>query len=344
MTDLEDVGPVTNSTVQITRGGITESQHEIALAIVNSKGELLGSVGNVALATFARSSAKPIQAIPLVESGAADYYHFDEADLALSCASHSSELQHTNRVAEMLARIGLDESYLQCGPHLPHNMQTYDRITLAGGKLTSLYSNCSGKHTGMLAYTQFMKQDVKTYHQIEHPLQQQILGLVSQLTEVDIAQIAIGADGCGVPTFGLPLNHWALAFAKFADPSAHPHAEAMARISAAMRGHPELVGGTDRFDTDLMKATQGRILAKGGAEGFMAVVVPEKKFAITMKVVDGNSRAIPPSIVKVLWELDVISVPERTELNKYAHPKLTNTRNETVGEIIADFDLSAVYR
>lgn len=331
-----------NSIVRVTRGGITESQHEIAVAVVSSDGRLLARVGDVHLATFARSSAKPIQAIPLVESGAADYFHFDEADVALSCASHSSELQHTNRVSNLLERIGLDETYLQCGPHIPHSMETYDRVLLAGQKLSSLYSNCSGKHTGMLAYAQFTKSDPKTYHRLEHPLQQEVLGLVSELTEVDREKIAIGTDGCGVPAFGLPIENWALGFAKFADPANRPHGEAMARISAAMRAFPELVGGTDRFDTDLMKVTQGRLLAKGGAEGFMAVVVPEAKLAISMKVVDGNSRAIPPSIIKTLWEMNLITTDEMSELAKYEHPSLTNTRNEEVGEIIPDFQLDKV--
>lgn len=327
------------SLVRVTRGGITESQHEIVIAIVNSAGQVLGSVGDVSLPTFARSSAKPIQAIPLVESGAADYFQFDEPDLALSCASHSAELQHTDRVSGILQRIGLDESYLQCGPHMPDSMETYDRLLLAGQKLTSLYSNCSGKHTGMLAYAQFLKTDVRTYHKLEHPLQQEILRLVAELSGVNKEDIVTATDGCGVPTFGLPLKNWAMGFAKFADPDTQSHGQAMRRISSAMRAYPELVGGTNRFDTDLMQATRGRVLAKGGAEGFMAVIVPESRLAVAIKVKDGNTRAIPPSIIKTLWGLQVISQDELRQLTKYEHPVLTNTRNEEVGEISPDFEI-----
>ncbi|GMA62652.1 asparaginase [Alicyclobacillus fastidiosus] len=324
----------------VTRGGIVESVHSGVIAVVSSEGKLLGEYGDSNLVTFARSACKPLQAIPLVESGAMEAFAFEEADLALFCASHSSEAQHTERVERILARIGLDESYLQCGAHIPHSMQTYDRLVQAGKTLSSLYSNCSGKHSGMLAYAKHVGADVATYHHVEHPLQQAILQVVSDLTEVLKDDIVIGVDGCGVPVHALPVQNWARAYAKFADPERFGHGEAMHRISTAMRAYPSLVGGTDRFDTDLMTATHGRILAKGGAEGFMMVVVPKQRVGIALKVRDGNARAIPPIVIHTLDGLGALSPSELESLHKYQKPEVKNTRGEVVGEVVADFELA----
>ncbi len=328
-----------NSFVYVTRGGIRESEHFGSIAVVSSSGKLLAHYGDPNYVTFARSSAKPMQAIPLVESGAVETFLFDESDLAQCCASHSSELQHTERVLSMLQKIGLDESYLQCGPHIPHSMETYDRLIRAGKALTSLYSNCSGKHTGMLAYSKHIGADLSTYYEINHPLQQTILSAVSELTDVPKDRIVIGRDGCGVPTFALPIANFALSYARFTNPEGLKHGEAMKRISAAMRSYPELVGGTDRFDTDLMKVTNGRILAKVGAEGFIIAADTIRKFALAIKVQDGNSRAIPPAVIRTLAAMDALSSEEREWLHKYEEPELLNTRGEKIGNIIADFEL-----
>ncbi|EPZ52889.1 asparaginase [Alicyclobacillus acidoterrestris] len=324
----------------VTRGGIAESVHAGVIAVVSSDGKLVGEFGDSTLVTFARSACKPLQAIPVVESGAMASYGFDEADLALFCASHSSELQHTERVERILEKIGLDESYLQCGPHMPHSMETYDRLIQAGKSLSSLYSNCSGKHSGMLAYSKHVGADIHTYHQVNHPLQQAILEVVAELTEVQKQDIVLGVDGCGIPVHALPVRNWAKAYAKFAHPDAFVHGDAMRQISSAMRAYPQLVGGTDRFDTDLMTATHGRILAKGGAEGFMMVAIPEQSVGIAMKVRDGNARVIPPVVIRTLTTLGALSNDELEALQKYVAPEVKNTRDEVVGEIVADFELS----
>lgn len=320
-----------------TRGGMTESEHDGIVAVVSSTGELLAHHGDTSRVTFARSACKPFQALPLVESGAFDAFGFEEADLTMCCASHSSELIHTDRVAAMLKRIGLDESYLQCGPHLPHSMPTYDQLILAGTRPSPLYSNCSGKHTGMLAYCVHTGTDPHTYHHLNHPLQQEILRVLADTAQIPATDIVVGVDGCGVPVHAMPLERWAFAFAQFANPDQATHGGAMRRVSAAMRHFPELVGGTvDRFDTDLMVATGGRIQAKGGAEGFMMIVVTDHKFALTIKILDGNERAIPPVVVELLTRLGALSASERDGLAKYQRPTLFNTRGEAVGEIIPD--------
>lgn len=326
--------------ITVSRGGIVESQHDGVISVVSSEGKEIAHYGDTGLVTFARSSAKPVQAIPVVESGALDAYGFEEADLALFCASHSSELVHTDRVAKILSRIGLDESYLKCGGHVPHSMETYDRLVLAGQKPTSLYSNCSGKHSGMLTYAQHTGTDPNTYHLPEHPLQQEIVKTLAELSEVAKDDIVIGTDGCGVPCFAIPVFNWALAMAKFADKKSTGHGPAMERIVRAMGKYPELVGGTDRFDTDLMRATSGRIVAKGGAEGFIIAINTADNWAVAAKIKDGNARGIPPLIIKTLLAMDAISQKERTLLGRYEEVQVMNTRQEIVGKVTADFELT----
>lgn len=325
--------------VTVTRGGIVESYHDGVVAVVDGSGKQIAHYGDTGLVTFARSSAKPIQAIAVVESGAFDAFGFEEADLALFCASHSSELQHTDRVANVLERIGLDESYLKCGGHVPHSMDTYDRLIREGKRPTSLYSNCSGKHSGMLTYCQHTGTDAHTYHLPNHPLQREILKVLSDLTEVAQADIVLGTDGCGVPCFGLAVESWARGIAKFTVPDGQPHGDAMRRITKAMGTYPALVGGTDRFDTDLMKATNGRIVAKGGAEGFIIVMDTSNKWAMAAKMTDGNARGIAPIVIQTLMQMDALSQKERTLLGRYERPEIVNTLKAIVGHITAEMEL-----
>lgn len=325
---------------RVTRGPITESRHDGVIVVVDSTGQRLAHFGNPNLVTFARSSCKPIQAIPTVESGAIERFHLATADIALFCASHSSEDIHTNRVQSILDTIGLDASLLICGAHPPHSRSTYEDILRSGGELTSIHSNCSGKHTGMLTYCAHTGAHAATYAELNHPLQQEILDVLAELAEVDKQAIVLGVDGCGVPVHALSMEQWARAFAKFTDPERFPHADAMRIIASAMRSYPELVGGsTGRFDTDLMKATNGRIMAKGGAEGFMMVSVMDAKYAVVMKVFDGNSRAIPPVMIQTLTELGALTSTELDNLAHYVESAIQNTRDAQVGKIVADFVL-----
>ncbi|WP_157071062.1 asparaginase [Alicyclobacillus acidiphilus] len=326
---------------RVTRGSITESVHDGVMVVTDSSGKRVASFGDATLTTFARSSCKPIQAIATVEAGSLEAFGLSDADLALFCASHSSEEIHVRRVQDILNRIGLDASLLVCGAHPPHNRERYEEILRAGGQLTAIYSNCSGKHSGMLAYCAKTGTDPGTYAHPEHPLQLEILRILADLAEVAVDDIVLGTDGCGVPVHAISMEAWGKAFAKFTAPETSDHRQAMERISHAMRTYPELVGGTTgRFDTDLMKATNGRIMAKGGAEGFMMVCVMDARLSLVMKVLDGNSRAIAPVVIQALTDLGVLTDTERAALSNWVQPAILNTRNEQVGEIIADFTLT----
>jgi len=326
--------------VRVTRGPVDESWHAGAIAVANAEGEIVAHYGDLDFFTFARSSCKPIQAIPVVESGALETFGLDDTHLALMCASHSSEPMHVEKASEILRGIGLGPEHLVCGVHVPHSREAYEEMVRRGEALSAIHNNCSGKHAGMLAYCKATGADPLTYAEIDHPLQQAILRTLSELAGVPKEDIRIGVDGCGVPVHAISLRAWARAFASFVGDGG-THAPAMKRILAAMGRHPELVGGSrDRFDTDLMRATNGRIVAKGGAEGFLAVIDTGLRLAMVIKVLDGNTRAIPPVALKALTDLGAITAAEREALRTYVEPAVLNTQGREVGRIVAEFSLS----
>ncbi|WP_206881047.1 asparaginase [Alicyclobacillus mali (ex Roth et al. 2021)] len=326
--------------VRVTRGPVDESWHAGAIAVANAEGEIVAHYGDLDFFTFARSSCKPIQAIPVVESGALETFGLDDSHLALMCASHSSEPMHVEKASQILQSIGLGPEHLVCGVHVPHSRDAYEEMVRRGEALSAIHNNCSGKHAGMLAYCRATGADPSTYAEPNHPLQQAILRTLSEISGVPTEDVRIGVDGCGVPVHAMPLRAWARAFASFIG-ARSTHAAAMQRILAAMGRHPELVGGSrDRFDTDLMRATNGRIVAKGGAEGFLALIDSASGMAMVVKILDGNARAIPPVTLKALNDLGAISEAERDALKPYVEPAVLNTQGREAGRIIAEFSLS----
>lgn len=325
--------------IKVYRGDYLESTHNIHVAVVNSKGELLYSYGDPERPTFPRSSMKPFQAVPVLESGAADAFQFEEADISLICASHSGEPRHRERVMSIINRLGLEEDHLQCGTHVPRDMDSYNALIKAGGQLTPVYSNCSGKHSGMLTAVVHMQEDVATYREVSHPHQQRILKAIEDVCGYSKEQIDISVDGCGVPVHRLPLRNTALGFARLANPEGTSHADALERICHAMMKHPEMVGGKDRFDTDIMEAFNGKIVAKGGAEGVQCIGVTGEGLGITIKVEDGNARATSVVAMEVLKQLGVGDASVYEKLDQHANAPVLNARNERIGRIEADFTL-----
>lgn len=327
--------------VKVSRGDMVESLHRGHVAVVNSKGELLYSLGNSQEVVYARSSMKPLQAIPIVETGAAEHYNFDYADLSLTCASHNGEDQHTNRVQSILERAELGYSDLQCGTHNPRWQDTYEALIKANGEVTAIYNNCSGKHSGMLATAKHMNESINDYFRIDHPVQQRIMEAISDVTEVPKEDIAIGIDGCGVPVHGIPLYNLALGFAKLADPVQLPakRQDAINKITTSMMAAPEMVGGTERFCSDFMRVLDGRMFGKAGAEGVYCIGDKETGIGIAIKIEDGNGRATSPVAVEVLSQLGILTEQQKEQLAEYHHPALKNARKEKIGELLPDFTL-----
>ncbi|OMF62162.1 L-asparaginase [Paenibacillus sp. FSL R5-0490] len=330
--------------IVVYRGTFMESTHNIHVAVVNGKGEVLYSYGDPGRLTFPRSSMKPFQAVAVVETGAADQYQYEEADLSLICASHSGEHFHRRRVMSILGRTHLEEEALQCGTHIPRDMESYNELIRSGGELTPVFSNCSGKHSGMLTAVVHMGEDVDSYREVTHPHQQRILDVIEEVCGYPKDQIEISVDGCGVPVHRLPLKHAAMGFARLAQPFAWSEGErprALERIRKAMTKHPEMVGGTDRFDTDLMKAFNGRIAAKAGAEGVQCLGDVETGLGIAIKVEDGSARAVSVATMEVLKQLGIGDEHIYQQLSEYVNAPVLNARKDRIGHIEANFQLAA---
>jgi L-asparaginase II len=326
--------------VEVTRGPLVENVHRGHVAVVDWQGNLLYSVGDPGHITYWRSSAKPFQALPIVESGAADRYGIEPKELALFCASHSGEKIHTDTVLGIFKKIGQDPSLLQCGVHMPYHAETARAMTQAGEKPSALHCNCSGKHSGMLTLVTHLGYDPANYLELDHPLQQLILDYVAEFTGYPREQIAIGTDGCGVPVHGLPLYNMALAYARLAHPQGNPsRIEACRRMTAAMIAHPEMVGGTDRFCTDLMRTAGGVLVGKAGAAGVYCVGIMEEGIGIAVKCEDGSSRGRDPVVVEILKQLGFLSAQQVQSLEKYHRPRNVNHRQEKCGEVIPALQL-----
>lgn len=327
--------------VDVHRGNRVESSHYGHIAVVNSEGKLLYSVGNPHRVTYARSSVKPLQAIPVVETGAADHYELSEQDLSLCCASHSGEAQHTDRVLEILGRADINESFLQCGTHIPHAHDTYKKLIATGKELTPLYNNCSGKHTGMLVTAKHNGETLEDYYLLNHPVQQRIIQVISEVTDYPIEKIEIGTDGCGVPVHALPLERLAYGFARMARPDSlgEVRAKAANQITSAMMKYPEMVGGTGRFCTDFMKAANGRLFGKAGAEAVYLAGDRETGIGIAVKIEDGNGRAVYPAVLEVLRQLGFLNEDQMNSVMHHYRPALRNARQETIGELVPSFTL-----
>jgi len=303
--------------VENYRGSILESRHIVHVAVVDGAGRLVAQAGDPAYTTFWRSAAKPFQALPLIEDGAVERFELTRQDLALACASHSSEPGQVALVRDFLQRIGCSERDLMCGPHRPLSEKVAKDYETHGVRLTAVYSNCSGKHTGMLALAKVHGWPTEFYARPEHPVQQRCLKSVSQYTDVPVKDIGVAVDGCGVACFALPLRNMALAYTRI--PTA---------ILEPMVLHPELIAGEGRPCTEMMRAHPGRVVAKVGAEGVYSALLVREGLGVSLKVEDGHSLASALAIAAVLAELGL--KPQPASLLKRP---ITNSRGETVGEM-----------
>lgn len=325
--------------VAVLRGSYVGSLHRGSIAVVDPSGGQKLAIGNPAERVFLRSTAKPFQVMPAILGGAIERYGITSEELAVLCASHGGEPRHTEAVLSVLTKIGLDESALRCGTHPPLNEEAARRRSHAGIEPTPLCNNCSGAHAGMLLACRVHHWPYGHYGAPGHPLQRMIREVVATFAGLDISEVGIAIDNCAVPTFRLPLTTAALAFARLAtgeglDPRL---AEAAELIVESMTAHPEMVGGEDRFDTDLMRATAGAIVAKGGAEGFHGIGLPTQRLGTAMKISDGNARAIPPVAMRIVEHLAAIDRHALSELARYREPEVHNLQGELVGRLTPVF-------
>ena len=341
--------PIAEPLVEVRRGSITESRHRGHIVAVDGDGQIVAQLGAPQLLTFLRSSSKPHQAIPLVASGAADRFGFTEKEVAIACGSHNGEAIHTETVVGMLRKIGLDASALKCGVHEPYSADAARELRERNEQPTVLHNNCSGKHTGMLALALHLGAPIETYDEAANPVQLNIARCIEQFSGVPIEDVAVGIDGCGVPTFGVTVRAMALMYARLiAPPPDFDDAtrEACQRIVSAMTKYPELVGGcAERLDTVIMQAAPGEIVSKVGAEGvYTAGVLPcaewPRGLGLALKIEDGEDRRARPTVViESLRQLGVLKSEALEDVRQYASFDIENRRGDKVGEVRASFEL-----
>lgn len=320
--------------VEVTRGGLVESRHRVSLVVSEPNGRIVFSLGEPEREVFPRSAVKAIQALPLVESGAADTFGFGPEEIALAQASHNGEPNHVACAAAMLSRAGLSEHDLECGAHAPFYKPAAEALVAAGARPGSLHNNCSGKHAGFLAAARIMGVRTEGYVEAAHPVQQAVREAMESLTGVAHDPAHCGIDGCSIPTYAAPLSALALAFARFGSGVglSAGRKSAAQRIHEAAATAPFHVAGTDRFCTEVLRLLSGRGLVKTGAEGVFCGSVPMRGLGIALKAVDGSTRAAEAAMAALLARL----FPDLEEpLRRWSCAPVTTRRGRIVGEVRA---------
>lgn len=319
--------------VEVTRGGMVESVHRVIAAVVDAHGRTVHGWGDVDRLVYGRSAIKPIQALPVLESGAADAYGLDEAEVTLCCASHSGEPMHADRVVAWLGRLGLSAEDLECGPQMPIHEPSAHALIRAGTAPTRAHNNCSGKHSGMLTTAVHLGEPTRGYISDDHPVQKRLKAVMATMSGCDLSAVPTGYDGCGIPVYGVPLSGLATAMARFADPSAlaPDRRAAVRRIVAACAGNPLLIAGTDRFNSAILAETGVRCLLKSGAEGVFAGAAPEQGLGICLKVDDGNGRAAQAAIGAILVRLGLLDAAAQDRLADKLTAPIRNWAGRLVG-------------
>ena len=332
--DSQSANPVV---VEVTRGGVVESRHRGAAVVVDLSGKVVARWGDHTQAVFPRSAVKPMQALLLVESGAAQAFEVTDREVALACSSHNGEAGHVLPVAAWLKRIGLTADDLECGAHWPYHEDSLRTLAAEGLMPTAAHNNCSGKHSGFLTAALHLGVPTRGYVQATHPVQQRILGIMEQVCGVRLAGTPVGIDGCSIPTYAIPLENLAYGFARFGVPEDLPPARAMAarRIFKSMVSYPFEVAGTGRYCTKLMQALGGRVMAKTGAEGVYCASLPEYGLGVAVKVDDGAARAaevLTAAVLDHIGALDGLDDGVRTGLMETT---IENRKGLRTGEIRA---------
>jgi L-asparaginase II len=288
--------------VEVTRGPFVESRHGGSVAVADASGALVLALGDVERPVFPRSAVKALQALPLLESGAAERFGLSDEEIALACASHAGEPGHVVTASGLLAKLGLDGDALECGAHWPMNEAATRALAAAGAGPSALHNNCSGQHAGFLCLACALEVEPAGYVGLDHAVQREATAALEAMMGLSLRDAPVGVDGCGIPTFAAPLSAIARAFARFGSGAALTPSRAAAarRIMAACWSAPFHVGGTGRFDTDAMRMLSGAAFVKVGAEGVHAAALPGLGLGVAIKIDDGATRASEAAMAAVL--------------------------------------------
>lgn len=321
--------------VEALRGGLVESRHRGAVAVCDADGREVFALGDVSAPVFPRSAIKALQALPLLESGAADRFSLTEAEIALACSSHSGEPFHAATALAMLQKCGRDEGALECGVHWSFQAPIMRAMAAAGDKPGALHNNCSGKHAGFVCLSCAMGVAPAGYVAAEHPVQRRVKSAIEDMTGTRLDERTHAVDGCAIPTYAIPIKALAQGFARFgADHGLPPdRAEAAGRIRRAVAAHPAFVAGAGRFDTLVMETLGPRAFIKTGAEGVYCAAFPELGLGAAIKIWDGATRAAETAMAAIIARFLPLTAPERATLAPLFAPPLRNWNGATVGLI-----------
>jgi L-asparaginase II len=319
--------------VNTLRGDVIENRHRGAIAVCDPAGRLVHAWGDVDALVYPRSSVKTLQALPLVESGAADHFNLDDAELALACSSHNAEPGHTETVQGWLKRIELDEDALECGAHAPYHVPSAEALLLSHVEAGRIHNNCSGKHTAMLTTCRFLGEETHGYIERDHPAQQRWFDSLGEMADVDMRRLPWNRDGCGIPVIAMPLKSIAAAFARIAAPDdlAATRAAAVERLGNAIASNPFMVAGSGRLCTEVIELSGRRTLVKTGADGVYTAALQEQGLGVALKIDDGNGEAAQVAVLAVLRHLGGLHSDELEALAPRCRMPISNTRGVITG-------------
>ena len=340
--------------VHALRGGIVESTHRGALAVVDADGTVHTQLGDITRPIFPRSAIKVLQALPLVASGAAERWRLSDEELALACASHGGEPRHAQTAAAMLAKAGVDAAALECGAHWPYHDGAIKALAAAGQTPSALHNNCSGKHSGFVCLGCWMAEEgaadsdrrafLRGYIQPGHLVMREVTAALQATTGYDLAHTAVGTDGCSIPAYAIPLHHLAHAFAKVGTGVglSPEHQHAAKRLRAAVAAAPFMVAGSGRFDTKVMEVLGARVFCKVGAEGVYCAALPELGLGVAIKMDDGNTaRACEVVMATVIEKLLPLDDADASFMRGMSDMTLRNWNGIEVGRLRAAPELRA---
>jgi len=319
---------------QILRGQTVESSHLIDAVVVDSRGKVVESFGQISNPTFPRSAIKMIQALALLESGASDAFALSLKRISLACASHQGEEIHTSEVRDWLDKIGLSSSSFECGAHYPYDEQTKFKMIRENQKPSALHNNCSGKHCGMLTTALFLKENPAGYSKYDHPVQVRLRKILGELAGINYDLAPWGIDGCGIPTYAIPLEKMAVSMSALLaeSDSSSVRKQAAQHILQAVTAEPEMISGTKGLCSKIIRISNGRSIAKTGAEGIYAGLIPAQGLAMALKVRDGATRAAELAAVHLLQKFKGLNESETSQVLPLTDAVLTNWSGTKIGE------------
>jgi L-asparaginase II len=319
--------------VEVTRGGRIESAHRGAGAVVDAHGRVVMAFGDPERAIYPRSAVKALQALPLVESGAADRLGLSDKEIALACASHSGSEEHVAIARAMLAKAGYDEDVLECGVHWPLGEEEERALARLGRTPSALHNNCSGKHAGFVCLCCDMGVTPKGYVAPDHNVQREVTAAIEGMTAMRLSEEMRGVDGCSIPTYAVPLVALARGFARLGTGEGLPpiRRNAAARIRAAVAAHPLTVAGRGRFDTEVMTLLGARAFTKSGAEGVFCAALPEAGLGLAVKADDGAGRAAQVMMAALIRRFGGFDDATTVRLARFVSPRLANWNGAEVG-------------